>query len=370
MTRARTTIAPGICVAALLAWSCGGGPTPKPPEGPSYVGTSFSLARTTPAGEPGFRDILDVYASSGSTWYGLGADWHELQPSVGQITLDRLLYPLGIVVSDYPQFRAFGLTVTMLNGSRRSLPAELVGRPWDDADVIATFKTLIDAITMEPMINEKVNYIFLGNEIFGGLPTPADVDAFERFYAAIVRHIHVRLPRVQVGTIVSAAVALVGGRTQFDRMLRLSDVAAFTYYPVVGMMEPTPITGPWQLLPSARIVADLTALMDRAGGKPVIINEIGVSSAAINGSSLTRQAQIVDVVFGAFDTRRPAAINWHSLYDYSPALCRELVTGHKIEDPQTVCGYVENLGLRSYATGEAKPAWDRFVAWAKRWRER
>jgi len=337
----------------------------------TYLGMALNLAATTPLGGVGFGQRrrhhrrpapgmpLDEYVAAGCTYYGLGADWGVLQPSLGTIDLRRLTDPLSTIVSGYPQITSFGLTITMLNGARRSLPVELSSRAWDDPDVIATFEGLIDRIAMEPLLNQHVRYVLLGNEIFGGLPTPSDRDAFAVFFAAIVAHIHARLPSVQVGTIIEAAIALVGGPAEFDRMLALSDLAAFTYYPVVGMMTPTPITGPWQVEDEATMRAELSALMQRVGGKPVIINEIGVSASPINGSSERIQASRVTAVFDVLNATRPVVLAWHAQHDYDPALAAQF--------PKPVRAYVSHLGLRRWRDDQPRLAWDAFRTGVQRW---
>jgi len=359
----------------------------------TYFGMALNPAATTPLGEVGFRQLLDEYVAAGCTYYGLGADWGALQPSsVATIDLRSLTDPLSTIVASYPQITGFGLTITMLNGARRSLPVELASRTWDDPDVIATFEGLIDRITMEPLLNQHVRYILLGNEIFGGLPTPSDRDAFAVFFAAIVAHIHTRLPSVQVGTIIEAAIALVGGPAEFDRMLALSDLAAFTYYPVVGMMTPTPIKRPWQVEDETTMRSELSALMQRVGGKPVIINEIGISASPINGSSERIQASRVTAVFDVLNATRPVVLAWHAQHDYarrrrsSPRSIPRATRSSRSESRTTVVGspaptaptlagqypapvraYVSNLGLRRWSNDRPRLAWDAFRSGAQRW---
>lgn len=326
----------------------------------SAVGLALNPASTTPLGDKGFRQLLDQYVSVGCTYYGLGADWGVLQPSVATIDLEPLLYPLRTIVGSYPQLDTFGLTLTMINTARISRPAELTNRPWDDPDVIRTFCGLIDRLTMEPTLAQRVSYVLLGNEIEASLGAPADLEAFVKFYAAVVAHVHTRLPLVKVGTIISAPVALVGGRDFFDRFLALSDLAAYTFYPVKGMFTATPITGSWQVETEAQFSAELTALMARSGDTPYLINEFGVSASSVSGSSEKKQSDFVARAFSIMGAKRPVALVWHAQHDYDPSFAESF--------SPPVRSYVENVGLRTWNADRPKRAWSTFGTWARSWR--
>ena len=124
--------------------------------------------------------------------------------------------------------------------------------------------------------------------------------------------------------------------------------------------------------------SELSALMQRVGGKPVIINEIGISASPINGSSERIQASRVTAVFDVLNATRPVVLAWHAQHDYArarPARRRRRALGagargdptFAAQFPMPVRAYVSNLGLRRWRNDQPRLAWDAFRSGAQRW---
>jgi hypothetical protein len=59
-------------------------------------------------------------------------------------------------------------------------------------------------------------------------------------------------------------------------------------------------------------------------------------------------------------------IFYHGLYDYPANYCGLYAQSQGI-DSTTLCGFMNNLGLKNYRTGQPKQAWNVFVDKLKNW---
>ncbi|CAN5715825.1 hypothetical protein BH10BAC2_BH10BAC2_17310 [soil metagenome] len=55
-----------------------------------------------------------------------------------------------------------------------------------------------------------------------------------------------------------------------------------------------------------------------------------------------------------------AFIFYHGLYDYPPDFCSQYAQSQGI-DSTYLCGFMNNLGLKNYITGQLKQAWNAFL---------
>ena len=331
-------------------------------------------ARRTPAVAPGvnlpqehapglqaFTDILDMFAAQHMNAFGFPVDWRDLEPSPRVYTLDEPLKPLTLVVPRYPSLEAVVLVVRMLDTNARPMPADLVTRRFNDPEVVERFAALFDAIAARPEV-ARVTHVLLGNEVDAYLGNHHDeAEDFALFFQRAAAHVRRRLPGVRVGTILTHAG--VRGLPDLFRSLRAdSDFIAYSYYPVDRQ---------WRMRPVREVEPDVEFLAEQADEKPFAFTEIGYSASPLNGSSEAQQAEFVRTVFQALapyhEAGRIEFIFYHTLYDYPPEFCRPYAAAQGLGQSEEFCAFVEHLGLRSYATGKPRPAWDAFVEGTRRW---
>ena len=251
----------------------------------------------------------------------------------------------------------------MIDSNRKTFPADLNTRPFDDPLVISRFKSLVDNIAALPSIN-RVAYILIGNEVDGYLTdNPAELDAFATFYQQAVAEVHAKLPLVKVGTIITFN-SVVSNPAIFNALTPFSDFICYTYYPT-NNASPN-----WQMRPPGDAAADIAFMAKKAGGKPFAFTEIGYPSATENNSSEVLQKQFVENMFDALQPYKQkgqlAFLFYHGLYGYTPGFCGQYAQAQGI-DSAYLCGFMNTLGLKDYATGQPKQAWGAFVSKLGSW---
>ena len=338
--------------------------TTAPATTATLVGTMVSTFKNSAPGIFGFRELMNLVTGAGVNFFLFSGDWGNLEPSPGTFDFQGLVQPLTEMGARYPQFKGFGFTIRMLNAGRRSTPADLDALPFDNTTVLERFDALIDALAAEPL-SAKLGFIIVGNEVDASLADPTDAAAFVTFYRRAVDRIHLKLPRVKVGTILTSGGAMRTATKLFADVSALSDFVAYTYYPIGGTA-----TGTWVMRPVSEVKSDLDWLAALACGKPFAFTEIGYSFSAANNSSEPQQADFVREVFDDLDTYRTngrlAFFQYHSLYDLPPDAC----DAYTIEDSAvaaSICSFLRSGGLRSYDTGLPRAAWDAFVAGIDQW---
>ena len=329
------------------------------------IAPALFLHKHSAPGLKGFTDAMELITSNGMTVFGVAHDWKDLEPSPGKFNLhDALQNPLTHLVPRYPRIEGVVIVLKMIDTNRRTMPVDIEDRPFDDPVVLHRFDALIDTIAAEP-VSRRITHLLLGNEVDGYLVQhPQEISAFITFYRRAVNRIHRKMPRVKVSTIVS-----FGGLDHpalYNRLAPISDFITYTYYPITQQRA----SAQWRMRPVSEIKADIDRMARLAGGKPFAFTEIGYSASSLNGSSETQQAAFVDEMFRALDSYRRkgrlAFLLYHALYDYPTGFCAPYANDQGIR-PETICGFMENLGLRRYETGEPRAAWSVFVQGAQGW---
>ncbi|PYM12632.1 MAG: hypothetical protein DMD81_23455 [Candidatus Rokuibacteriota bacterium] len=221
--------------------------TTAPATTATLIGTMVSTFKNSAPGIFGFRELMNLVTGAGVNFFLFSGDWGNLEPSPGTFDFQGLVQPLTEMGARYPQFKGFGFTIKMLNAGRRSTPADLDALPFDNTTVLERFDALIDALAAEPL-SAKLGFIIVGNEVDASLADPTDAAAFVTFYRRAVDRIHLKLPRVKVGTILTSGGAMRTATKLFADVSALSDFVAYTYYPIGGTA-----TGTWVMRPVSEV---------------------------------------------------------------------------------------------------------------------
>jgi len=367
-------LAATLAILILSFWVGAASPTGVRPSSDKRTEVLIAPFVSTYKGSaPGFKgvtDAMDLLVENGTNVYMFACKWKELEPAPGKFNLqEHLINSLTMLVPRYSQLKGVVLMLQMIDTNWRPMPDDLSTKPFDDPAVLQRFDALIDAIAAQPS-SKRITHILLGNEVDGYLGQhPEEVAPFLTFYKSGVERVHQRLPGVNVGTIFTAGGAMHGSPQAFDELNKYSDFVDFTYYPITATGQGNAMST-WQMRPMEESLAELAHLVERAGDKPFSFTEIGYSASPVNNSSEEKQAEFVRGMFRVLDPDRQkgqiAFILYHAMYDYPPGVCTPYAQQQGVPG-DAICAFMENLGLRSYATGAPRKAWDAFVEGVKKW---
>lgn len=313
-----------------------------------------------------FNAMVDMVASAGVGGYFALTTWAAIERTQGA-------YDLTMFQSGVSSLDAIGnkrgmtilLDIAVINTSDRGVPAYLRSTPFDSDTMKKSFHNLIDALVAT--FNDHVVYLAIGNEIDvyfhiqamqdGGAPDTWT--AYKSFYDDAVAYVHSKAPNVKVGACTTFDDANGVDKQNVQTLNASSDVAIFTYHPLVAG------SSTFQVRDASTPTADFPAMLSVAQGKPIVLQEVGYSSAAGNGSSEAQHAQYVANVFSAWQSTAGAIpfLSFYTLHDFTQSQCQQQAQGYGLPGNQPFIDYLCSTGLRR-SDGSPKQAWSSFVSGA------
>ena len=222
-----------------------------------------------------------------------------------------------------------------------------------------------------PMLAENDGYaISISNEadnIFADLPDlPGQLLTFLNESRSHVRSID---DRVSV-TITFAEGSLKRNFPGTDALIAACDVASFNFYGSEGT-DSSPFN---RTLTPAEIRSDIQQMLQIAGDKPILIQELGMHSGSdILESDEEIQRQFFEVFYTEMQKEeRIRAAYVFQLVDWSPALTASFVQLLEGLPQEFIDGFEESLntiGLINYSNGQRKEAWGEFIKWVAEFKE-
>lgn len=342
----RARLALAAAALALLAMACGDTLGPRPTPAIPHLGL---------VPNPSDFDYADSLGSAiltsralGATMVQLGDLWSTLEPSPGAIDVSALRAAL-------PLFRSLGLepyfNLRVLDTNRRGVPADLASVAFDDPRMIARVDAVVDSLIDLARHTPLLAFSF-GNEVDVYLSQhPGELPAYRALLQRERARIRAALPDLRVGCCTTSpvgnAAAWVG-----DTLNAYTDIVVYTYYPFVPGSD-------FVHRPPSTFEPDLTAMLARAGLKPLGLQEVGYTSSPINGSSPAAQAEVVRrfrVSMRLASRDRILFASWFLMTDWSSLTLAQLFAYYGAYSPG-FGGFLGNLGLRD-SVGTPKPAWD------------
>jgi hypothetical protein len=343
-----------IAAAALLAGCGGSGNSPSAPAGNSSQIVAMSI--DTPNSSAPTIQALDaaVTLAQGAGVRGLIATytWSALESTPGQIDVSSIQSGLDYYHQNGLQIL---LGIQVINTVKREVPSDLQAVAFDDPVFISRFHALLDAVCGVLSGSEK--YISIGNEVDVYLQAqPSEWAAYTAFYADAVAYLHAKSLGLSVGVTTTFGGYSSISTAAVHTLNAPSDAIILTYYPIQGDS---------QVLSPSSPLTDIPTMLSLAGDKPVVLQEAGYPSGALNGSSEAAQAQFVTDLFQAWRNAGNSLpfLSYFLLYDLDTTTCAELGGYYGTADPAFL-SYLCSLGLRT-SDGTAKPAWSAFVTAAQ-----
>lgn len=347
-------------IGVLLLTACDGGSgsggsdtetTPTPPAPVLSVSAYYYTDPPAASDMEWFVRYLQAFAlarDAGATGQFQSYRWSELEPHVGQYNQAKLSEFASTMQSAQQNGLTQLLGIQIINTVKREVPAELATTAWNDPAMINALRNLFNQLL--PHMHGRVHYLSIGNEVdpyfFNGRMN--EMPAYAELFSTVRTHLRPHMPTLNVGITVTAGGWLGSNVQSLLDLQQNADVMITTYYPLNADFSVQPPTAP---------AADFPALLQLAGNKPLVLQEVGYPSATLLGSSEAAQAEFIHQVFAAWrdsDGRVPF-LNLFLLHDFASALVDELVIYYGSNNTN-FRAYLDTLGLR-HRNNSDKPAW-------------
>lgn len=361
-TRVRLLFATA-CVA--LAASCGGsGSTPSPT--PVATKPGVLAVSAIPALDPFPTTAAEYNAAASAAFdlvYGAGArgqmttfTWSALEPAANRYDSTRF----ADLAAQMAQAQTRGLTqyvgLQLINTTARELPPDLNALAFDHPAVIARFHALLDRVVTP--YRGRIRYLSIGNEVDAYLRAhPTEWTAYKRFLADAIQYAHTLDPAIQVGVTGTADGALTLSPAELADLNAATDVTILTYYPLQA-----DATGTITARDPGVVAGDFTRMLQFAGTRKLVLQEVGYPAATLNNSSDALQAAFVTNVFAAWKNAngRIPFINVFLLHDFTAQMCADFGVYYGLPNVPSFTAYLCSLGLRK-VDGTPRPAWSTLV---------
>lgn len=328
----------------------GGNSTPPPPsQGSRVLGMAVTSVPSVT-----YDSAYGQAVAMGVREVSVSLDWVGLEPTLGNY--DNT-WP-AVIESYYPsQLADLALVLRPLDTPGQSMPAELAGKPYNDAAVIKAFEDFLTNLHGQlTTLNAsgKLKWIHVGNEIDSYLGSDATRWAQWTvfFNAAKAKIKSLWGSSVTVSSIIQfGALVDTAKRTEYLKILPGLDSAVLTYYP---------LKSDFSVQPTSQIATDFALMTSTITAKDIILQECGYPSGATNKSSDALQADFITAVFNAWDTHRAriSLIDFTWQYDISEATADAWVVLYGMSGQANEAefkSYLWTLGLNRYDS-ISKPA--------------
>lgn len=293
------------------------------------------------------RKHFEQALSAGATYIYLSPKWNELEPSPGNYRFSDLDFQIG-QASRYKVPAV--LNVRIVDTASRAFPKDLGTKSFSDQVVHGRLLKLLDA--MAPHLRGQVKYVMIGNEIDAYFTQHRDqVGDYTELFRAAAKEMKQLVPDVPVSTTIT-----FGGISAADSLLKAllkeCDFFSLTYYP----LKPD-----FTVRDPGDVARDIPKIIATAGGKPILLQEVGYPSSPLNGSSEEKQAQIFSNVLDELAARRAQFIgaNFFLMSDLSDSVVNNLAQYYNLPNADRFKAFLQTLGMFD-TQGRPKKSWDVF----------
>lgn len=386
-------LATTACLAATIACSEPAGPIERPDAPPpstdlpllpggNHVGMVVGFNATHPVTTAAAIDARWREALSKGMRIGrVQVDWVDLEPRAGVYQKADLEELLDRVSKDN---LAPYLSVIGFDNEEFPLPSDLAARiktgelTYNSPEIIERYSRLMEWVV--PMLLAHNGWVIaLGNEpanFIEALPTADQrtklTNEILEFVAAIRAKIKTIAPKLAVTVTVSemrSQTEITGGVDLETAFVVAGDVATYNFYGAGFTADAAYLddTDP------VRIRSRIDAMIAKAAGRPIVLQELGAQAgpdrgSSVMGSSLATQQRFFETVFAELKSRpefRAAYV--FQLVDWAPELVEETYSAPLRNDglPELFIRQwaesLETVGLIRFSDGTSRPAWSTFL---------
>lgn len=272
---------------AVMIAGCGTSESPTPGVTPGSFSATVAMNANLSAEEP-YQNYEAEYLAIralGARGAQTAAPWASLNPTGTTYDFTSIINPifgLGKLV-DYGYETIF-LNIPIITIDSRSMPADIASLPFDDAQVKARFRALIDAILTS--LPSQLKYVSLGNEVDTYFNTHSgEWTAYQALVEDARSYLKSLRPAVTVGVTTTFKGSTSTWAAEVVALNNKLDAMMLTYYPLEG-------NGFFPRAPNT-VASDVAKMMDVSMGKPVVIQEWGYPSSTSLGSTDAMQADFM-----------------------------------------------------------------------------
>ncbi len=308
-------------------------------------------------------------------------DWVDLEPRAGVYEKTVLEEQLARISNDN---LAPYLSVIGFEDEESALPADLTARiragelTYNSPEVIERYSRLMDWVV--PMLLAHNGWVIsLGNEpanFIETLPTAAEREKLTNEILEFVSAIRAKIKSIEPKLAVTVTVSegrspteITAGTDLETPFVVAGDVVTYNFYGASFNANSDYLDDTDPVRTRSRI----DAMIERAGGRPIVLQELGAQAGpdrgtSLMGSSLATQQRFFETVFAEL-RRRPEfrAAYAFQLVDWSPELIEEAY-GEPFRQANLpdlfIRQWAESLatvGLIRFSDGSPRPAWSTFL---------
>lgn len=310
---------------------------------PQRYGVTFSIPQNPT--EETYLSALRDQIRCGVTGSAITFKWKETELSPGEFADKAVEDMTGITkFLDSDVFILFSTVDT----NQKITPSDLASKPFDDPEMLKRFREYL--MHFVPKLPKKTTWVSLGNEVNIYFSShPDEVAAYKKFLAEGRQVVKAIRPDLKVG------VTLTYGDSKLNPALSQSlsegmDVFPITYYPLDA----------FKVQPVSVVPSDLDAMVKMAGGRPVVLQEMGYPASPICGSSEEKQADFINTIMDELPKRSGIVFaSYFMQFDFWPDQVTIFKAYYGIDKPE-FGAYLGSLGLKD-STGKPRKAWASFV---------
>lgn len=333
-------------------------PTPAPVTPAASACPQVGLDANPPANgdfsAAGKERALEQAIAAGARFMTVDTSWQQLEPSPYKYDFSSIVDEVGWAQKN--NINA-ALTIKTIDTNSVTIPADLGGKAWNDPALLLRWKGLLSALAGQ--LNSNIKWVNLGNEVDVYLDNnPSALAPYYAFLQAGEEQLARVSPEASAGVVFSFDSYHLTDFV-FRVLSPLNQHVSFTYY------DGNPLAGVAQRSPSdaAFDVADMVAA---AGGRPLVLTEVGYSSSSLLGSSQQLQAAFYSEAFAAFSNEggKLTAAEFSFMSDFPPSILQSLASAYSLAGNSLWISWIGNLGLYD-TVGNPKLAWQVFETDAK-----
>lgn len=255
----------------------------------------------------------------------------------------------------YPAYsKAVMLTIGTIDTNNKFVPSNFNAVDFDQASIRSAFKSMLDVLIPKIASTEIIS-LQIGNEVDVYLGTNSVAwSKYKTFFDDVSSYAKLLRPNLKVGVTTTLSGAISDSQKSLIQQLNTqADIVAVTYYPM---------NADFTMKNLSVIQTEIELLVSLYPTKPIYFQEIGYSSGSLYiQSSEEMQKNAVFEVFKVWDlysTQIPV-ISWLNLTEWPTSTVDGYGTQYGL-CPGVYCNafkeYLATLGVRSYSTGQNKPA--------------
>lgn len=332
---------------SMLSGCGGGSDNTGPPAVPFNVVVSMNATLSANETPSAYTTEYHAIHAAGARGAQTAAPWSSLNPTGTNYDLTMIDNPLfGLNALAGYGFSSILVNLPAVAITSRTMPADIAALPFNDARVKARYRALIDQVT--PHLNASVQYVSLGNEVDTYLSThPTEWAQYKELIDDARTYIRSLKPNIKVGVTTTFEGATSTHTANVASLNANMDVVILTYYPINS--------GTFVPRHPSTVDADMTAMVNIADGKPLVVQEWGYPSSASLSSSRQMQADFIANTFSSWKQHGSGRIPFISFFkrrEWNTAHCETLsgqTAGQRFYEFLCSLGLLNNDGTQKTA---------------------